>query len=66
MLLKAAVGLLIAWLVGVAGLYDLGRAVHVLFLAGLWLLFFGALKSRERAIQKASRAAHDDSHSRAR
>ena len=49
MLLKIAFVLLIAWLLGVLGLYRIGEVVHVLLLVGLMLLLLGALKSRDAA-----------------
>ena len=47
MLVNAALLLLAAWLLGVLGLYELGSAVHVLFLVGLMLLMLGVLKGRD-------------------
>lgn len=49
MLLKIAFVVLIAWLLGVVGLYSIGDLVHVLLLAGLMLLLLGALKARDAA-----------------
>ena len=49
MLLKIAFVLLIAWLLGVLGLYRIGDLVHVLLLVGLMLLLLGALKARDAA-----------------
>jgi uncharacterized membrane protein len=49
MLLQVAVLLLIAWLLGIVGLYNLGTLVHVLPLVGLMLLFLGVLKARDAA-----------------
>jgi hypothetical protein len=63
MLLRAAGGLWLAWLLGLAGLYDIGRGVHALLLAALWLLFFAALKSRDRSMRQASDAAREASSS---
>jgi hypothetical protein len=50
MLLKIAFVLLIAWLLGVVGLYRIGDLVHVLLLVGLMLLLLGALKARDAAV----------------
>jgi hypothetical protein len=47
MLVKIAVVLLVAWLIGVLGVYNLGELVHVLLLGGLMLLLLGFLKARE-------------------
>ena len=49
MLLKIAFVLLIAWLLGVLGLYRIGDLVHVLLLVGLMLLLLGALRARDAA-----------------
>jgi hypothetical protein len=50
MLLTGALVLLMAWLLGVVGVYDVGDAIHGLLLVGLMLLLFGLLKSREAAL----------------
>jgi hypothetical protein len=49
MLLKNAFVLLIAWLLGVLGLYRIGDLVHVLLLVGLMLFLLAALKARDAA-----------------
>ena len=49
MFLKIGFVLLIAWLLGVLGLYRIGELVHVLLLVGLMLLLMGALKDRDAA-----------------
>lgn len=49
MLLKAALLLLIAWLLGIVGVYNIGSLVHVLLLVGLMLLLLGMLKARDAA-----------------
>jgi hypothetical protein len=54
MLLKLAALLLIAWLLGVVGLYDVGTLVHVLLLVGLMLLLLGVLKGRDVAVGRRS------------
>jgi len=48
-LLKAALLLLIAWLLGIVGGYNIGSLVHVLLLVGLMLLLLGVLKARDAA-----------------
>jgi hypothetical protein len=48
-LLKAALLLLIAWLLGIVGVYNIGSLVHVLLLVGLMLLLLGMLKARDAA-----------------
>ena len=52
MLLKIAFVLLIAWVLGVVGLYRIGDLVHVLLLIGLMLLLMGALKARDAAVAR--------------
>ena len=52
MLLKIAFVLLIAWLLGVVGLYRIGDLVHVLLLVGLMLLLLGTLKARDAAVDR--------------
>ena len=49
MLLKIGLVLLVAWLLGMAGVYRLGQNVHIFLLAGLMLLLLGFLKAREAA-----------------
>ena len=50
MLVKIAVVLLAAWLVGVLGVYSVGEAVHVLLFVGVMLLLLGVLKARDAAL----------------
>lgn len=59
MLLKIALVLLIAWLLGVLGLYRIGDLVHVLLLAGLWLVLLGALKARDAAAPRGTDVGSD-------
>jgi hypothetical protein len=47
MLVKAALLLLLAWFLGVIGVYDVGSLVHVLLLVGLLVLMLAVLKSRD-------------------
>jgi Family of unknown function (DUF5670) len=49
MFLKAAVVLLVAWLLGVIGVYKIGDLAHVLLLVGLMLLLVAFLRAREAA-----------------
>lgn len=60
MLLKVALVLLVAWLVGVLGMYDIGDVVHILLLVGGMLLLLGFVKAREAAIA-ASRSPEEPS-----
>ena len=49
MLLKAALLLLLAWLLGIVGAYDVGSLVQVSLLVGLMLLLLAMLKARDAA-----------------
>ena len=53
MLFRVAFVLLIAWLLGVLGLYRVGDLVHVLLLVGLMLLLLAFLRAREAAVRRA-------------
>jgi uncharacterized protein DUF5670 len=46
--------LLIAWILGVLGTYDVGDLVHVLLLVGLMLLLVAFLRAREAALRRAA------------
>ena len=50
MLLKIALVLLALWLIGIAGVYDIGEAVHIPLLVGLMLLLLGFLNARGAAV----------------
>jgi hypothetical protein len=63
MLLKTALMMLLVWLIGVLGVYNIGDAVHVLLLVGGMLLLLGVLKSRDAAAA-AAREADDPSRKR--
>jgi hypothetical protein len=63
-MLKIAFVLLIAWLLGVLGLYRIGDLVHVFLLVGLMLLLLGALNARDAAALvegTSAQACHDPS-----
>ena len=47
MLFKIGLVLLVCWLLGVGGAYDLGQLVHLQLLAGLMCLLLGALRARD-------------------
>jgi hypothetical protein len=53
MLFKVAFVLLFLWLLGMAGLYQVGEFVHVLLLVGLMLLMMAFIKAREAALRRA-------------
>ncbi len=49
MLFRIALGLLLAWLLGVIGLYRVGDLVHALLLVGLMLLLLAFVTARDAA-----------------
>ena len=57
MLLNVALVLLVVWLAGVVGLYDIGDLVHGFLLVGLMLLLLGGLRARDRAAAAARGAS---------
>lgn len=59
MLFKAALVLLISWLLGVVGVYNIGRAVHVLLLVGLLLLLLATTKARDAAVSRDTKPNGD-------
>ena len=54
MLFTIAFVLLIAWLLGVLGVYRVGDLVHVLLLVGLMLLLLAFVRAREAAVRPQS------------
>jgi hypothetical protein len=52
MLSRIALVLWSLWLIGVAGFYDVGDLVHVLLLAGLWLLLLAFVRGRDAAARR--------------
>jgi hypothetical protein len=53
MLFRTALVLLSLWLIGVAGVYNVGDLVHVLLLVGLMFLLLAFLRSRDAAARRA-------------
>ena len=49
MLFTIALVLLVAWLLGVVGLYRIGDAVHILFLVGGLFFLLAVAKARDAA-----------------
>jgi hypothetical protein len=56
MLLRFELAFMAVWLVGVVGLYDIGKAVHVLFLLGGMLLLLGSARARDAVMVESRRA----------
>ena len=52
MLFKVALALLVAWGLGIAGVYTAGQIVHVLLLVGLLLLLLSFAKAHEAATRR--------------
>ena len=61
MLLKIAFALLVAWLLGVLGLFRIGDFVHVPLLVGLMFLLLGVLKARDAAATRETGVGRDKS-----
>ena len=59
MLFKTAIALLIAWLLGMFGVYRVGDLVHIFLLVGLMLLLLAVLKARERRCVVPNRRIDD-------
>jgi Family of unknown function (DUF5670) len=59
MLIKIAVVLLIAWMIGVLGVYRAGSLVHILLLIGLMLLLLRFLKARDAAVRPEIQSSSD-------
>jgi hypothetical protein len=53
MLFKIAAVLLIAWILGVVGVYEVGVLVHTLLLVGLMLLLLAVVKARDAAVRSS-------------
>ena len=49
MLLKIGLVVLVAWVLGIVGVYRLGQNVHVFLLVGLMLVLLGFLRARDAA-----------------
>jgi len=60
MLLTVALLLLLAWLVSVSGVYEVGDLVHVLLLGGLLLLLLAVIKGRDVAATHAKKPPGPD------
>ena len=59
MFFKTALVLLIAWLLGVLGVFDVGQVVHVLLLVGLLCLLLAATKGGDTAVDGATKPKAD-------
>jgi hypothetical protein len=53
MLFTTALVLLVAWLLGVVGVYTIGELVHVLLVVALMLLLIAFLRARDAAVRRA-------------
>jgi hypothetical protein len=52
MLFKIALALLVAWALGIAGVYAVGQLVHVLLLVGLMLLLLSFARAHDSAARR--------------
>ena len=52
MLFKVSIVLLLLWLAGNSGVYNVGDLVHVLLLIGLMLMLLAVLRSRDAAARR--------------
>lgn len=59
MLFKAAITLLIIWLLSMFGVYRAGALVHVFLLIGLMLLLLAVLKARDAAVRRPGSRTED-------
>ena len=55
MLFKVSLILLVGWLIGVFGVYSVGRLHHVLLLAALMLMLLSFARTRDAAMSEARR-----------
>jgi hypothetical protein len=53
MLFTLAFVLLLSWLLGMAGVYQLGDVLHALLLIGLMLLMMAFVRARDAAMRRA-------------
>jgi hypothetical protein len=53
MLFKTALLLLVAWGLGVVGVYQIGDLVHVFLIVGLMLVLLAFLRARDAALRRA-------------
>jgi len=59
MLFKVSLVLLVAWLVGVFGVYSVGGLHHVLLLVALMLMLLSFARARDAAMREARRKSDD-------
>jgi hypothetical protein len=59
MLFKAAITLLIIWLLGMFGVYRVGDLVDVFLLVGLMLVLLAVLKARDAAARRLGSRTED-------
>lgn len=59
MLFTTALVLLAAWMLGVLGVYTVGKLVHVLLLVGLLFLLLAFMKARDAALRQTTDGPSD-------
>ena len=60
MLFNTALVLLVAWLLGVLGVYTIGKPVHLLLLVGLLLMLLALVKAREAELRRVGNGPPDN------
>ncbi len=55
MLIKAGLLLLVLWVIGLSGLYQIGDAFHMLLLVGMLLLLLSFARARDEAMRPPSK-----------
>jgi len=60
MLFTTALVLLVAWLLGVIGVYTVGKPVHVLLLISLLLMLLALVKARDAELRRVGNGPSDN------
>jgi hypothetical protein len=60
MLFKGAFVVLVAWFLGLVGVFGVGGFTHVPLLVGLMLLLLAALRARDAAVRRTGDRRADD------
>ena len=61
MLFKVAFAVLVAWFLGLVGVFGVGGLTHVPLLVGLMLLLLAALRARDAAVRRTGDRRADES-----
>lgn len=60
MLFKIALALFVLWLLGVSGVYHVGKPVHMLFLVAFMLALLGLARGRDAALGRGTHERSDE------